>query len=191
MRAVVRFIDTLLRKCLGIYEFSCDPDCILRIQLTRSAHSVSFVGERILRHAPIVAIHAWNERIPAIPPTGPDFQWALCIRHQIIHSFTELAKVMKTETLYAEVQAVCGTSALFSITEHTGGTRMIQHMGFTVLPSFRPLGKFGEFWENLFAWGMMWAYNSASLKSREFRRMQRTEIWITAAEFIRRYGEPS
>ena len=67
---------------------------------------------------------------------------------------------------------------------------MIQHLGFTVLPCHRPLGAFGEFWENLFSWWLMWAYNPPSLKSRRFWRLQRTEIWMTTAEFFRRYGEP-
>jgi hypothetical protein len=57
-----------------------------------------------------------------------------------------------------------------------------------VLPYHRPLGKFGEFWENFFSWWLMWTYNDASLHSREFWRLQRTEIWMTADEFIRRYG---
>jgi hypothetical protein len=36
---------------------------------------------------------------------------------------------------------------------------------------------------------MMWTYNPPSLHNREFWRMQRTEIWMLADEFILRYGD--
>jgi hypothetical protein len=66
---------------------------------------------------------------------------------------------------------------------------MMRHLGFTILPYQRPLGRFGEFWENLFSWWLMWTYNKVSLQSREFLHLQRTEIWMTAKKFILRYGE--
>ena len=90
---------------------------------------------------------------------------------------------------YSQVRAVCGESALFSYTDHTGGTRLMEHLGFTILPNHRPLGRFGEFWENLFSWWMLWTYNDVSLHSREFWHLQRTEIWMTVDEFIQRYGD--
>jgi hypothetical protein len=68
---------------------------------------------------------------------------------------------------------------------------MAQHLGFTVLPYYRPFGRFGEFWENLFSWWMMWAFNDVSLNSRKFWRLQRTEIWMTRDDFIHRYGQAS
>jgi hypothetical protein len=104
-------------------------------------------------------------------------------------AFKELAKVMQNDLRYSQVRAVCGTSALFSFTEHTGGVRMMQHLGFSVYPYHNPLGKFGVFWENLFSWWLMWVYNETSLHSRHFQKLQRIEIWITADEFVKRYGE--
>jgi hypothetical protein len=189
MRAVVRLIDTLLRKSQGIYEFTDDPECILRIQLKRATHPVTFGNNRILKGDAVLAVHAWNERMPKVPEDGPTLEWAFGLRQQVIHSFMGVAKEMVQGHQFSQVRAVCGESALFSFTDHTGGTRLMQHLGFTILPYHRPLGRFGEFWENLFSWWLMWTYNEASLLSREFWQMKRTEIWIAADEFIRRYGE--
>jgi hypothetical protein len=189
MRAAVRLIDTLIRKSEGVFEFSKDPNCILRLQLRRAAHSVTIGNARISKSEPVLEVHAWNERMPKLPEEGATLVWALQLRRQVIHSFKEVAKLMQQNHQYSQVQAVCGTSALFSFSEHIGGTRLMQHLGFTVMPYHRPLGRFGEFWENLFSWWLMWAYNDTSLHSREFWHLQRTEIWITADEFIRRYGE--
>jgi hypothetical protein len=189
MRAAVRLIDSLLRTSGGIYEFTDDPECILRIQLKRASHAVNIGNGRVLKGDPVVALHVWNERMPKLPAAGADLEWALGLRRQVIHSFRGLAKVLKSESRYSQVKAVCGMSALFSFTDHTGGRRMMQHLGFIIRPYQRPLGRFGEFWENLFSWWLMWTYNDVSMKSREFLHLERTEIWMIADEFIRRYGD--
>jgi hypothetical protein len=189
MRAVVRLIDILLRKSQGIYEFTDDSKCILRIQLKRAVHAVTLGGKEILKGEPVLAVHAWNERMPKVPEEGPTLEWALRLRRMVIHSFRGVAKELLHDQRYSQVRAVCGESSLFSFTDHTGGTRLMQHLGFTVLPYHQPLGRFGEFWENLFSWWMMWTFNDPSLHSRSFWRLQRTEIWMHADEFILRYGE--
>jgi hypothetical protein len=189
MRAAVRLIDQLIRVTEGVDEFSRDPECILRIQLKHATHAIKIGSEMILMGEPVLALHAWNEHMPKLPAEGADLEWALQLRRQTIHSFRQVAGVMAHDSRYSQVQAVCGESALFSFTDHTGGTRMMEHLGFTVLPYHRPAGRFGEFWENLFSWWLMWTYNNTSLHSRELWRLQRTEIWMTADEFIRRYGE--
>lgn len=191
MRVALRRFDNFLSTSQGLYTFSDDPQCLLRIQLTHAVHAVTIEKVRILKGDPVLAIHLWNEHMPQIPAVGADLAWALQIRRLVVHSFRILAGVMQNDELYKPVRALCGTSALFSFTGHTGGLRMIEHMGFTVLPYERPLGKFGEFWENLFAWALMWTYNAASLQSRDLLRLQRTEIWMDVAEFIQRYGKPT
>lgn len=189
MQAVVRWIDAFLRKIQGIYEFTDDSECLLRIQLTRAAHTVTIGGERIMKSDVVLAVHAWNERMPKLPAQGPTLEWALRLRRQVIHSFVKVAQEIGQDHQYSQVRAVCGESALFSFTDHTGGTRLMEHLGFTVLPYHRPLGRFGEFFENLFSWWMLWTYNDASQHSRKFWRLQRTEIWMTVDEFIRRYSD--
>ena len=188
LRAGVRFIDTLLSKSLGIYVFSSDPECIMRIQLSRAAHTVSIGNQRIMRGEPVLGLHAWNEHMPKLPREGANLEWALRLRRQVVHSFKLIAKEMIRDARYSHVRAVCGSSAVFSFSEHVGGTRVMQHLGFTVLPYHRPFGRLGEFWENLFSWWLMWTYNTSSHRSRQFWRLQRTEIWITRDELLKRFG---
>lgn len=189
LRAGIRLIDSLIRKSERSYEYCDDPDCVLRVQLTPCPHAATFGSMTIQEGEPVLALHVWNERMPPIPPGGADLQWALHLRRQVLHSFRKLAKVMQGNELYAPVRAIYGASVLFSSTSHTGGMRMMQSFGFTVLPYHSPLGKFGEFWENLFSWWLMYAYNTASMDTRKFWQLERTETWIDRDEFIRRYGE--
>ena len=188
LRAGIRLIDMQIRKSEHSYEYCDDPDCVLRIQLLASPHPATFSGKVIQKGDPLLAIHVWNERMPQIPPGGADLRWALNLRRQVQHSFRILAKVMQGDDVYAPVRAIYGASVLFSSTNHTGGMRMMQSFGFTVLPYHNPLGRFGEFWENLFSWWLMYAYNTASMDTRKFWQLERTEIWMDRNEFIRRYG---
>jgi YkoP domain len=174
---------------MRVYEFTDVPDCILRVQLMEANYTVEIGNERILKGEPALGIHAWNERMPKLPKEGANLEWALNLRRQTIHSFRLIASVMQKEPIYSDVRAVCGTSVIFSFTDHTGGKRLIEHLGFTVLPYHSPLGRFGDFWENLFSWWLMWAYNDTSMRSRQFNKLQRTDIWITRNEFLRRYGQ--
>lgn len=189
LRAGIRWIKSLIRKSEHSYEYSDDPDCVLRIQLLPSPHQENIGGKVILKADPVLAIHAWNERMPAIPAGGADLKWALHLRRQVLNSFKILARVMKNDDIYTPVRAIYGASALFSSTNHTGGTRMMQSFGFTVVPYHSPLGKFGDFCEDLFSWWLMYAYNTASMDSRKLWQLERTEIWMDRNEFILRYGQ--
>ncbi len=188
MRSAVRFLDVLLSKQACLFEFSQEPDIILRLQLRTAPHRVEFSGVTITKGDPVLGIHVWNERMPRIPPAGADLEWALTLNRRLIHSFNAVAQWIQADSRADSARAICGFSALFSFTDHTGGLRMIQHLGFAVLPYHRPLGRFGDFWENLLSWGIMWAYNDASLRSRKFWRLQRSEIWMAREDFLRRFS---
>jgi hypothetical protein len=189
MRAGARFIDLILRSRLGVYEFSFDPECILRLQVKRTNHGVKINGRDVLQGDPILVIHLWNEKLPRIPKSGADLRWALQSHRLLNHSFKLVAREMQNDTKYESVRALYGASALFSTSGHIGGTRMMQHFGFTVLPYHARRGRFGIFWQNFFSWWLMYTYNDASLRTRDFWGLERTEIWMLADEFIQRYGE--
>ncbi|UCC64000.1 MAG: hypothetical protein JSV36_02770 [Anaerolineae bacterium] len=98
---------------------------------------------------------------------------------------------MRHDPRLARVRAVGGASALFSPAERPGGVRLMQRLGFTVMPYHSPLGRFGEFWENFYSWWMMWTFNAVSLRYRRLIRLRRTEIWMSTQEFLDRYGTDS
>jgi len=54
-----------------------------------------------------------------------------------------------------------------------------------VFPYRSPLGRFGEFWENLYARWLMWAFNAASLRHRRLLRLRRDEVWASADAFLK------
>ena len=76
MRALMRRIDAWMLRVLGIFEFSDDPECVLRLQITRAPHTLCLNGRVVNAGEPVLELHLWNEHIPPLPPSGPDLAWA-------------------------------------------------------------------------------------------------------------------
>lgn len=189
MRALVRGFDRLLRRAGGVFEFCAHEDCVLRLQWRGAPHHLHLSdGVEVRAGDPVVMIHLWNERVPPMGPDGPDLAWAARMGRMLLGSYRAAAGWLADQPRMADVRAVGGVTVLIAPGGSGGSVRLMQRLGFEVLPYHNPLGRFGEFWENLHAWWLMWAYNEASLRYRQLFRLRRTEIWMSARAFLQRYG---
>jgi len=188
LKAAIRALDRLLRATLGVFEFCDAPHCLLRLRVARAPHPLTLPGEVVPEGALILELHLWNEHIPPMPPTGPDLAWAVQIQRQLIGSMRAVAALMVSDPRLAEVQAVGGVTVLLWPGRDIGGEKLFQHLGFTISPYHSPLGRFGEFWENLYSWWIMWAFNPATLQGRQLLRLQRVEVWMSTAALLERYA---
>jgi hypothetical protein len=185
---IIRYFDRFLRWAYGVFEFCNDPNCLLRVRVTRTARPVSLPGGQVPAGAPVLELHLWNEHLPPIPAEGPDIAWGVRTQRLWLASLRALARQIRQDPRLAGVQVVAGITSVFAPGDGGGGEKHFVHLGFTVLPHHSPLGRFGEFWENLYAWGIMWGFNAATLRHRRLLRLRRTEVWMMAEEFLRRYG---
>jgi hypothetical protein len=188
MKSAIRGLDALLRRRLGVFEFCDAPDCVLRVRVAPAMHPIVLPDRLVPRGAAVLDLHLWNEHVPAMPPAGPDLAWALTFQRRLILSFRALAGHVPHDSRMATAQAVGGVTVLLLPGDEGGSEKLLRRLGFTVFPYHSPLGRFGEFWENLFSWWIMWTYNPASLRQRRFTRLQRTEVWMTMTAFLGRYG---
>ena len=188
MRALICRFDSLLRLARGIFDCCDSEHCLLRLQVARAPHSLRFDNRVVEAGESVLLLHLWNEHIPPLPLAGPDLGWASQTRRLLLRSFCAAARQMRHNPHLAGVQAVGGVTAFLSPLEHPGGTYFMQRLGFSVLPNHSRLGRFGEFWENFYSWGIMWTFNAVSLRHRRLGRMCRSEVWMPADEFILRYG---
>jgi hypothetical protein len=147
LRSLIRRFDAFQRRRQGVYEYCDAPGCILRIQVTRAHHALEIGDISVAANQPVIEIHFWNEHLPVAPAGGPDAGWGLGIQRAFIGSLRALARLMKSDPALADVQAVGGVFALISPSARPAGARLMERMGFTVRPYYRPLGRFGEFWE--------------------------------------------
>jgi hypothetical protein len=189
MKRLIRGFDRLLRWSLGVFEFSAGPDCLLRVRQMALTHPVTVGGLTFPPGTPMVELHLWNEHIPPLPPNGPDLAWAVQLQRGLRASFRSLARQILQDARLAGAPIVGGFTVLPLAGAHAGGVKLFAQLGFTIQPYRSPLGRFGEFWENLYTWAIMWAFNAPTLAGRHLLRLRRSEVWMTTDELLRRYGE--
>jgi hypothetical protein len=185
VRAVIRRLDAHLRRANGVFEFCQDPGCLLRLQLTNAPHQLNLSGFQVNKREPVLVLHLWNEHLPPIPPSGPTLSWAVRFERLLIQSFQAVASWLYKDPRSTGIRAVGGVLALLPSKDNSGGVRLMQRLGFTILPYHNPLGRFGEFWENFYSWSLLWSYNPASLRSHKLFQLRRREIWMAKDQLIK------
>jgi ceramide glucosyltransferase len=192
LRGAVRGLDTLLRRCLRIYEFTQEEECLLRIAIGRSdADVVLSDGTCVHRGEPIGELHFWNERIPPMPGEGPDLAWAFAFQRRLVRSLAALADEVESDSRFRDVKAFRGVTSFGSQDGRGQVARLVEQWGFELVDRKRPigiLGRFISFWENLYTWGIIWTFNPASLQGKSLRRLRREQLWISRKELVHRYG---
>ena len=187
-RLLIRTFDAFLRRCYRIEELSGDPECLLRIRLARATHPVSLPDGVVAAGAEVLEIHLWNERVPPLPAGGPDLAWAHRSQRMFLASLREVARRLREDPPLAGIRAVTGVTALVFSPDGLERNRLMQRLGFTVLPAPSPLGRLGRFWENAYTWAVMWTYSPSSLRNRRLREMRRDEFWMTRSGFLERFS---
>jgi hypothetical protein len=192
MRALIRRFDAFLARRQGVFNFTDDADCLLRLQVTVAPHRLRFPDQVVERGEPVLLIHLWNEHTPQISPAGPDLAWAKTLQRDFIKSLQKVGRYMQEEPSLADIRAIGGITVLMFTGNRHSGERFMQRLGFTVIPYASPLGRFGEFWENFYSWVLIWTYNPTSLHHKKFFRQRRAEFWMPAEKFLDRFGgEPA
>ncbi len=191
-RRIVCRLDGILRRWCNIEEFSRAEDGLLRIAIGRSQRGFTFAdGTRIERREAIGELHLWNEHVPPLPEHGPDLGWALMFRHRLKRSLRELAAHVERDTRFRSIRAFRGEGVLGSRQHVERLAAMARDWGFEV-PIVERRGwasTIGDFWRNLYALGLLWAFNPGSTKRHALRGLRRDEFWITREALIEHYGD--
>ena len=188
-RLAVRGLDAIVRRASGVQEFTQDEDCILRIALGRSSKEIILSdGTRIEKGEVIGELHLWNEHLPRMDEEGPSLEWALKAYYLWRGSLRKLAAYLEDEPRFDHVRAFRGETAF--LREDLEGRAWFKRMGFDLIRADRngKLKRFGEFWENLYIWWLIWTFNPGSLRGKDLLRMERAQLWISRQALLERYG---
>lgn len=191
MRSIIYALDRLVRKGSGVFEFCDDPDCVFRVSIGVAAYPLRVPSGEIPAGAKVVQLHFWNEHMPAMPPDAPAIGPAVKLRRRVASSARLLARHMREDPRLAGVQAVGGVTPLFSPGQGSPAERIFVRLGFAVTPHRNPSGRFVEFWEELYAWILMWAFTKGNQNRIRLCELRRSDFWVSAEDFLNLYGGPS
>ena len=190
MRSLIRRFDAFLSRRYGVFTFTDEEDCLLRLQIAAASHSLLLPGQVVQPGDKVLKIHLWNEHVP-IPSSseGYGLVWAKEVQRMFLKSLQAVGRYMQGTSSLADTRAVGGETILLFAGDRRNGERLMKRLGFKVLPYTHPLGRFGEFWENFYSWVLVWTYNPAGLHHRSLFHQRRSEFWISAGDYLARYGQ--
>ncbi len=189
MRSIIRLLDRFLRRVQGVFEYWDDPDCMFRASFGQAPHTISLPDGEVPDGAKVLLLHFWNEHMPHIPPEGPNINLAMRGARMLKASFRALAREVQRNPALADARAVGGAGVLIYPDAGPGAEKLLRRLGFSIFPYRHPLGSFGEFWENLFTWGLIWTFNEVSLRQRHLLRLERSELWMSMDTLLRLHGD--
>lgn len=190
-RRGIRLIDFLVRKTLGVREFSDADGCILRIASERAREGVSLSdGTLVKRGDHLCAIHLWNERLPRMSPTGPDWAWALDMYRGMVRSLTLLAAHAEANPVLRDAVAVHGRAVALRDPAAQRMCQIFGRLGFDVFPSRRCTrwGRFALWWQNLYANWLVWAYNAPAAGGKRLGGSIDCDLWLSKRALVAWYG---
>lgn len=187
-RLVVAF-DRWQRHRLGIWAFSDDPACILRLGLTTARIEAELADGMVVRPGETIGvIHLWNERMPQIPPAGPDLAWARKLKQALVHSLRLLARyTVETPTL-ADIRAFGGE---LSLAYTPAAVRLLCRLGLEVFDQVPPHGlteRTRDLIARLWTWLLRRTFNPESVRGLRMGDLQRRPVWLSRHTLIALYG---
>jgi hypothetical protein len=188
----VSWMDAILRSYYGIYEFTDDPACVLRVGLGQARTSVSLSdGTRVEVGELIGTLHFWNEHLPRYSSKGPDLGWACAVRDRVICSLRAFSEYIENEPAWHEVRAIRTETALPARLGASQIGRVFQRYGFERVPTdFSVRARLHGLGECFVLWGLTRAFNPAALPRQPFLR-DRHQLWISRATLRTLYARRS
>ena len=194
VRLAIYGLDFILRKSCGIKPYVSDPDCIFRLSFWKAPRRIKITeGLEVEKGETVGELHLWNERIPRMPPEGPDLKWGYEVARKLRYSLGLLARTIEDGLLEVGEVRVFGGEIALPKDKAKQVEMILAHLGL-ILNSEKPAGfwkRFALFWQNLYSMALIWAYNPVSLRKKSLFRLRRYRIWVSKGELLRRYGRKS
>jgi hypothetical protein len=185
----IRSFDRRQRRRLGIWEFSSDPQCILRLGRTRARVGARLSDGTVVQPGETIGvIHFWNERIPPIPESGADLAWAREFSRLLDYSLHLLGQYLVEEQAMTDISAFGGELPLV----YTPATlRFLRRVGFEVFDPIPPRGlvvRVVDLVSRIWVLLMRRAFNPASVRGVGLKELRRRPVWISRQALVARYG---
>ncbi len=192
LRVPVLFLDALLRRVYGIFEFTQSSDCLLRLSTHHPSHEDLRLSDGTHIHPgdTVAILHFWNEHMPQIPAEGAGLAWAQKFYHQIVNSLEELAVYTNDSPAMQSVTGFHGVPPFGGDDLSMVPRKIFERWGFELVPNEKPntlANRFTRFWENFYMMMLVWTFNPRSLRGKQPIHLHRDEIWISRKALLEKY----
>lgn len=182
-------LDRWLRRHQGIYEYCSDDHCLFRIQRAKATtHLTLSDATTIAEGDPILALHLWNEHMPAMPHSGPTIAWAHQIDRAFDLSLRDLARYLATDSQVHDVVAIRADLRLGAANFNAKLARITAHYGFEALRTERDsAGALHRLGESILIFLLLLAANPAAIRLPTLSREHKL-AYLSRAMLERRYA---
>jgi YkoP domain len=192
LRQLVRGMDFVSRKLLGIIEFDSSEDCLLRIALHHADREIGLAESALIRAGDtVMELHLWNEHL-RVPESGPDLRWAATSRRRFDRSLQRVAAHLETDPKFGAVRAVMIAPALTGRQQRKDRRymRYLLRADWSAVPRRTgALRRLHQLIDDFWLWLLGRAFNPRNTKSTGFLR-HREEFWIARERFLALYRAP-
>jgi hypothetical protein len=165
---VILALDSWLRRRQGVFEYSHEPDCIFRAQLSRLYSEVLLSDGTFGRPGDrVIDLHFWNEHIPFTPLAGRSLAWGCRFNRAVAESLRELARFLISKPELFDINIIRADINLDSL------PRIAARHGFESIldpAKVSPWECVHRFGENILFWLLTLACNSARAEPNKFWR---------------------
>lgn len=189
--SVLDVLDSHLRRRQAVFEYTCHPNCLFRIQLITSCDNVVLSDEtHVHRGDRLIRLHVWNEQFPAFPAAGPTLAWARHFNRVFDISLRELAYFLEVRRGLDDVAAICANISFEPANRSAQLARFVSRFGFEKIAicrsqSFRE--RMHLFGENILISMIVLAHNATAFRADTLWR-DRTLVFLSRQALQRRYG---
>ena len=189
-RRLVRGMDFISRKLLGIVEFDGGADTLLRIGWHPVDRAILLPdGVRLRPGDPALELHLWNEHL-TLPAAGADLRWAAVLRRRFERSLERLATAIEARPELGAARALMIKPA-FTGRQRRKNPRRLPNLlrgGWIAVPKRpNPAERLHALIDDLWLFLLSRAFDPFKARERGFLR-HRQEFWISRERFLARYG---
>jgi hypothetical protein len=168
--------DDRQRRRQAVFEYTSNPACIFRIDVTRASRAVTLRDGTFVRPGDrVVRLHFWNEQIPTLPEDGATIAWARRMQKAIGGSLEELARYLAAQPDLADIAAICGHVPSGTKSQSRQIARIMAYYGFETILETEPLPfaeRLHRFGENILISLIVLAHNAGALRSDTLARVR-------------------
>ena len=189
-RRLVRGMDFVSRKLLGIVEFDGGADTLLSIGWHPVDRAILLPdGVRLRPGDPALELHLWNEHL-TLPAAGADLRWAAALRRRFERSLERLATAIEARPELGAARALMIKPA-FTGRQRRKNPRRLPNLlrgGWVAVPKRPNLAeRLHALIDDLWLFLLSRAFDPFKARERGFLR-HRQEFWISRERFLARYG---